>query len=344
MRVVIVGGGMAGLVLARGLVARGLAPLVLERSPATVVVRGPIMLPFQAFDPLEDIGLLRPIRAMGVDVPPFRNDEPVAVGVGRQPVLEMLREGVETAWESDVVDLLHEGGRVAGCVVRGPGGAVREVAADLVVGADGARSGVRVLAGIAAEVRPSPTVALAWRSPRRPAEPFEIRFLADGRQLTMLDWPGGAAGGWQIPRPEGGAQEAMAPGVDAFRAAFARLMPSAAGPLEELGPEGWFYREATEVSCETWWVPGVALIGEALHAMDPEAGIGSGLGMGDAQALSIAIARNPDDADAACRDWEHWRRPALAPYLAMGSAGVRVVRGGPSPPEERWPPEPEGAA
>jgi hypothetical protein len=65
--------------------------------------------------------------------------------------------------------------------------------------------------------------------------------------------------------------------------------------------------------------------------------------MGDAQALAIAIARNRDDPDAARRDWEHWRRPALAPYLALGSAGVRVVRGGPAPPEERWPPGEGGA-
>ena len=342
MRVVIVGGGMAGLVLARGLMARGLAPLVLERSPAGTRIPGPIMLPFQAFDPLEDIGVLAPVRARGVDVPPFRNGEPVAIGAGRETLLGMLREGVGIAHDSEVVGLLRDGARVTGCVVRSPDGTTREVPGARGAGAAGPRSGVRELAGIPAEVRPSPTAALAWRSPRRAAEPFEIRFLADGRQLTMLDWPGGAAGGWQIPRPEGGAEEAMAPGLDAFTRAFARLIPAAAGPLEDVGPEDWFYRGALEVSCETWWIPGLALIGEALHAMDPEAGIGSGLGMGDAQALAIAVARNPGDADAACRDWEHWRRPALAPYLAMGSAGVRVVRGGPLPPEERWPPQ-EGA-
>lgn len=344
MRVVIVGGGMAGLVLARGLMARGQEPLVLERSPASVVVPGPIMLPFQAFDPLEDLGLLSPIRSMGRDVPPMRNGEPVAVGVGRQPVLEMLREGLAIEWESEVVELIRDGDRVRGSVVAGADGARREIPADLVVGADGARSGVRGLAGIAADVRPSGTAAISWRSPRQPAEPFEISFLSDGRQVTMLGWPGGAAGGWQIPRPAGGAEEAMAPGLDVYREAFARLLPGAAGPLGEVGPDDWFYREATEVSCDTWWVPGVALVGEALHAMDPEAGIGSGLGMGDAQALAIAVARNPDDPDAACRDWEHWRRPALAPYLALGSAGVRVVRGGPAPPEERWPPGEGGGA
>ena len=159
----------------------------------------------------------------------------------------------------------------------------------------------------------------------------------------MLGWPGGSAGGWQIPRPDGGAEEAMAPGFEAYRTAFARLMPGAAGPLAAIGADDWFYREASEVACDTWWVPGVALIGEALHAMNPEAGIGSGLGMGDAQAHAVAVGRNPDDADAACREWEHWRRPALAPYLALGSSAVRVVRGGPSPPEEHWPPAGAGA-
>jgi 2-polyprenyl-6-methoxyphenol hydroxylase-like FAD-dependent oxidoreductase len=342
MRVVIVGGGMAGLVLARGLMARGVEPLVLERSPRGTAVPGPIMLPFQAFDPLEDIGVLRAIRAQGRDVPPFRNDEPVAIGVGRQPLLEMVREGVALEWGAEVVELLRDpAGRVVGCVVRDADGETREVPSDLLVGADGARSPVRGMAGIRAEVHPSATAALSWRSPREPEEPFEIRFLADGRQITMLGWGHGAAGGWQIPRPEGGAEEAKAPGLDAYKEAFARLMPSATGPLEEVTPEGWLYREATEVACETWWIPGVALIGEALHAMDPEAGIGSGLGMGDALALAVAVARNPDDPDAACADWEHWRRPALAPYLALGSKGVRVVRGGPLPPEERWPPDPD---
>ncbi len=81
MRVVIVGGGMAGLVLARGLIHRGVAPVVLERMPSTAVVEGPIMLPFQAYDALEEIGLLEPIRAAGRDVPPHhRRGPPVGAG------------------------------------------------------------------------------------------------------------------------------------------------------------------------------------------------------------------------------------------------------------------------
>jgi len=72
--------------------------------------------------------------------------------------------------------------------------------------------------------------------------------------------------------------------------------------------------------------------------MNPEVGIGSGLGMGDAQALAIAIAHNPDDPDAACRSYEHWRRPAIAPYLAVGGTASKVYATGRPPEHERWPP------
>ncbi|MCC6830507.1 MAG: FAD-dependent monooxygenase [Thermoleophilia bacterium] len=335
MRVVIVGGGMAGLVLARGLVLRGVTPVVVERSPAGVVVEGPIMLPFQAYDALEELGLLVDIRAAGRDVPPFRDGRPVAIGVGRQLVLERLREGLEILWDQEVVDLLRNGDRVTGVRVRGPEGE-RDVPADIVVGADGTHSRVRELAGFPAETRVSDTAFVSFRSPARCEEAFLIHFTSDGRQLTLLDWPGGSAGGWQIERPAGGAQEALAPGAAAFKAAYLRLMPGAADALAPVTDV--FYREVTEVRCEVWWRPGVTLIGEALHAMNPEAGIGSGLGMGDAQALGIAIARSPEDPDAALAEYERWRRPAVAPYLAVGSQGVRVVRGGELLDEERWPP------
>lgn len=336
MRVVIVGGGMAGLVLARTLQAHGIAPVVVERMPAGIVVEGPIMLPYQAFDSLEDLGLLAGIRAEGRDVPPFRDGRPVAVGVGRQIVLDALREGLEIAWGHEVLDLLHDGdGRVTGVRVRGPEGE-REIPADVVVGADGTRSRVRELAGIPAEVTLSDTAFVSFRTTVEPEQPFLIHFTRDGRQLTLLGWPGGGAGGWQIPRPAGGEEEALAPGVERFREAFARLLPAAAPVLA--GVEALSYREVEEVACEEWWRPGVTLIGEALHAMNPEAGIGSGLGMGDAHALGLAVARNPDDADAALADYERWRRPAVAPYLAVGSAGVRVVRGDAPLDEERWPP------
>ncbi len=338
MRVVIAGGGMAGLVLARGIVQRGGSAAIIERAPADRRIPGPIMLPFQAYDALEEIGVLDPVRAAGIDVPPLRGGRPVAISVPRQTVVEELREGLEVLWEHELVDLLRDGDRVVGARVRTAAGD-RDLPADLVVGADGTGSRVRELAGIPADTRVADTAFVSFRSPVPGPEPFSIAFLSDGRQLTVLNWAEGSAGGWQIDRPAGGAEEALAPGLDAFREAFVRLLPAAEAPLAALtSVDQLGYREVTEVRCEEWWRSGVALIGEALHAMNPEVGIGSGLGMGDAQALAIAIAGHPGDPDGACRAYEHWRRPAIAPYLAVGGTASKVYATGRRPEEERWPP------
>lgn len=335
MRVVIVGGGMAGLVLAAALRRRGIAPLVLERAPAERRVPGPIMLPYQAFDPLQDVGLFDGVRAAGRDIAPRADGTPVAIAVARQAIIDALEEGADIRWEREVTGLVRDGDRVGGVTVRGPEGD-EELAADLVVGADGAGSPVRAMAGIPAEVRPGRGATISFRSPVPSAESFAMAYRADGRQVGMVSWPGGTAGWWQIERV--GREAAIAPGVEAFRAAFARLLPAAAPALEGVTDvRQLVYREVTEVRCATWWSPGVVLIGEAAHAIDPEAGVGSGLGFGDALALAVAIAGAPD-ADEACRTYEFWRRPAVAPYEAIGAAGPRMARGGPTPPEEVWPP------
>ena len=49
--------------------------------------------------------------------------------------------------------------------------------------------------------------------------PFALHYQADGRQVGLLGWPDGSAGWWDIERC--GREAALAPGLDAFRAAFA---------------------------------------------------------------------------------------------------------------------------
>ena len=166
---------------------------------------------------------------------------------------------------------------------------------------------------------------------------FALRYQADGRQVGLVGWPEGSAGWWDIDRC--GREAALAPGLEAFRAAFANLIPEAAPSLAALtSVEQLVYREIPEVHCEEWWVPGLVVIGDAAHAVGPESGLGASLGFGDALALAIAIERNDGDPDGACRDYELWRRPMVRPYEEIGAAGSRIVRGGEKPPEERWPP------
>src|SRR5688572_21503488 len=58
VRVLVAGGGMAGLVLARGVQGRGGDVAIIERAPAGRRIPGPIMLPFQSYDALDEIGVL----------------------------------------------------------------------------------------------------------------------------------------------------------------------------------------------------------------------------------------------------------------------------------------------
>ena len=255
----------------------------------------------------------------------------MAVAVARQLLIEALRRDVPIRFGATVTDLLRDDGRVVGVRDRGRGDPRRPGGGRRRVGLAGAPQ-----AGIAAEVREAPGATLSFRSPVVLDEPFAMTYMADGRQVGLISWPGGTAGWWQIDKV--GREAALAPGVNAYRRGFARLLPAAAPALAEVVSEDQLiYREAVDVRCESWWTPGVALIGEAAHAIDPEAGVGSGLGFGDALALAVAVA-GAEDPDEACRTYEFWRRPAVAPYEAVGGAGPRIARGGERPPEEIWPP------
>jgi 2-polyprenyl-6-methoxyphenol hydroxylase-like FAD-dependent oxidoreductase len=344
MRVLIVGGSLVGLTLARALAKRGHQPVVLERGRGEV--RGdPLFVPYQAYDALADVGVMEDVQREGVPIAAGGADSPPGYGFFRRRLTELLAEGVAVDYEQTVVGLLRadgEGGRIVGARVRGPDGAEREIAADLVVGADGAGSPVRGMAGIPGETVIVDDGWLGALGAPDPERSFAMRYLSDGRQIGLYAAPGISFIFWQIGRV--GREAALAPDLERFRTAVLGLLPQAGTALEGVRDRSQLvYWEALEVrGCDPWWVPGAVVIGDAAHALTPEAGLGSGLGMGDALALAEAVRQHPADPDAACASYERWRRPVVAPYEAIRGAAVRMVPAGApaeKPAEERWPPE-----
>jgi 2-polyprenyl-6-methoxyphenol hydroxylase-like FAD-dependent oxidoreductase len=338
VRVVIVGGGVVGLALARALLARGIEPVVLERMPPGRYVPRGFMLGFQGFTALEELGIMAEVRAAGWDIAPRANGDPVAVCVAIGRLLETLGRDVPVRHGVRVTDLLRGDGRVVGVAVGGPD-AAGTLGADLVVAADGAGSPTRALAGLPVEVTPLPEGQMMFLSPAVIDHSFAMAPLAGGRVVGLLGWPEGSSGWRSVERV--GREAALAPGLDAFRRAFATLLPEAEPALAALtSTDQLAYVEPAIVRCPRWWAPGVILVGDSAHPFGPETGIGAGLGLGDAQALAEAIARHPEDPDAACRDYEHWRAPAVRPYEAADPALERMAPLDPSerPAAERWPP------
>jgi 2-polyprenyl-6-methoxyphenol hydroxylase-like FAD-dependent oxidoreductase len=337
VRTLIVGGGLVGLTLARLLRARGLDPLVVEPRGPGEHQRRPFMLGFQGFPALEELGLMGRLRAMGWDIAPGPDGVPVAVCVEVGRLLDAIAEGVPVRHGARVTALLRDGDRVVGARVATERGK-EDVAADLVVACDGVGSRVRAMAGLEAEVSALSDATLTFMSPSVIDRSFAMRYLSDGGQMGLLGWPEGSAGWRTIDRV--GREAALAPGVEAFRESFARLMPEAAQAVAGVtSTDQLLYQEPAVLRAERWWAPGVVLIGDAAHFFGPETGVGAALGLGDAHALAQAVGRHGDDPDAACTSYEAWRAPVIRPYEAADpAAGRMALPNAERPAHERWPP------
>ena len=160
--------------------------------------------------------------------------------------------------------------------------------ADLVVGADGARSFVRSAVGI--ETNEWPYEQTAFVTHLRPEKAHGgaalQRFLRDG-PLGILPLQDGRVSVVWSTTPEQ-AKAALA----ADDAATGRMLSEAAdyvlGNLEVAGPKGAFPLCARHATA--YVLPNLALIGDAAHAIHPLAGQGANLGLQDAAELAAQIA------------------------------------------------------
>jgi len=339
VRVVIVGGGMVGMTFAHLLRRRGVEPVVLERMPAGFYIPRGYMLGFQGYESLEEIGIYEEVRDAGRPIAPRPDQPPVAVAVRFGALIEALMRDLPIVNDTTVSDLLRDdSGRVVGVVAEGPGGSAT-YEADLVVACDGMNSPTRQMAGLEAEYDQLPEASLGFISPSVADTSFSMAYMSDGGHIGMLSWHQGSAGWRSIDRV--GAEAALAPGLDAIKEMWVRLLPASESAVEGLTSlDQVRYSELSLLRCPRWWVPGVVIIGDSAHFFGPETGISSGIGLGDAHALAQAIAQYPDDPDVACATYETWRGPVVRPYEAADPGRQRILIAGQVQPlpHERWPP------
>jgi len=197
-------------------------------------------------------------------------------------------------------------------------GESRSLRPDLVIGADGTRSFVRESVGIATSEWPYGQVALVTHL--EPKEPHRNtawqRFMRDG-PLGMLPLADGRISVvWSTDEAQ--VDRAMALDDNGLGRLLGEASDHVLGELKIAGPRDRFPLCARHA--EQYVVPGVALIGDAAHAIHPLAGQGANLGLQDAAMLArviesaISSGEYPGDRPV-LRRYERARRGANATML-----------------------------
>ena len=182
---------------------------------------------------------------------------------------------------AEVTGLLVDGKKISGVRVGN-----EEIAADLVIGADGRHSIVREQAGLEVENRGAPIDVLWFRMSRKPGDPESSMGRFDpGAALVLINRREYWQCGYVIAK--GAAVDVRRAGLPAFREMLARLLPWAADRVPEIAD--WEQVKLLTVQIDRlkrWWRPGLLCIGDAAHAMSPVGGVGINIAIQDAVAAA----------------------------------------------------------
>lgn len=341
--VVVSGAGAAGLAAARALGATGLRVLVLDRrrTPAPTA-KGEILQP-GAVRVLDDWGALDDLRAADarpVDRLAIRDGDGaalLAVEYGTLPgphrqvlcaayedlcaaITRSLPDTVEIVRGVRVDGVLREGGRVAGVAVDGGG-----VRARLVVAADGMSSALRKDAGISVDRAEYPHRLLAFDVADADV-PGEVTAYRTARGLRLVyPLPGRRCRLYVQVAPDEFRSTGLAElgrwvdGVLAEVPALAPLAPALEASLHRRQLFGVARLRAGRLA-----VPGLALVGEAAHAVHPMAAQGVNSSLADAEALAGALAAR-STVDEALAAYEAARRPSLDHIAKVSHNAARMI-------------------
>jgi salicylate hydroxylase len=357
MRVVVVGGGLAGLGAAAFLLRAGVDDVrVFERSPALGEIGAGIQVPPNAVRLMHRLGIREALDRAGVRMETgwdmrrwedgrvlFSQDlgsaceerfgAPYYVA-HRAGLLEALR----AVLPEGVVQLGHRcvGVEQDGDEARMMFAGGETVAADVVIGADGIHSVVRDAVTTPSPPTFSGTAAYRCLIPARDADPMALEpgfkvWMGPGRHLVHYPVSGGRevnvvgivpAGEW---RTESWISEGT---VDGFRAAYAGWAPQVQALLDR-APSAYLYALYDREPLQRIVRGRVALVGDAAHPMLPFLAQGAAQAFEDGAALALCLRDGDPEAGVARYERVRLQRVSEVQRASRGRPEVYHLPDGP---------------
>ena len=323
MQIAIVGAGIAGLATAVACARRGVQVTVFERAPELGEVGAGIQIGANGMAVLTALGLTDAVRRAGVspsavqmrsaDATPLmriamgadaaRRWGHVPVNLHRADLIALLADAARAA-NVQLVTGVDVGGAQATDGMLQVGGRTERY--DLIVGADGVRSGLR--AQIAGVSEPRYTGHAAWRALIPHEGTGTVTNLTVGRDRHLVTYPirgGGMLNVVAVVKRrewigEGWAQE---DDPDNLRAAFANWNDMADAVLAQVR-ETYLWGLFDHAPLQNWSRGKLVLVGDACHPMLPFLAQGATQGLEDAWVLAETLA-----AGAPVTAYEAERKP-----------------------------------
>ena len=343
-QVLVVGAGPTGLVLACELLARGIRARIIDKGDGVVLQTRALGVHARTLEVFDMMGLAERFVEHGQVVRRFHmyadGKTLVRLELARNGsafgfMLDVPQDVTETILRQRVSELggsVEQGTELSGlsaepggvtATVIAPGGTVRTVMADYVVGADGAHSRVRSELGVDFRGHPYTQdwlladVHLDWD---RPDDEMHAFFRRDGRPLICMPMREQL---WRVILPYAGDRDRRAPTLEEIQRLVGERAPE---PVPVSDPAWLATFQCQRRSTNVYRRGRVMLAGDAVHIHSPAGGQGMNTGIMDSHNLAwkLALVASGHSPDGLLDTYGQERGPVAADVLALTHALVKL--------------------